>query len=63
MSDANKNSEEVVKNVENDLRNLLDWFKANCLLANCDKFQCIDFGKLAANISFTINVQILSPRF
>ena len=61
MSESNKNVDVLIENVERDICSLLNWFKANCLLANPDKFQCIALGKLAKNVSFNIGNQILSP--
>lgn len=61
LSDSNANAEELIHNVESDMTNLLKWFKANCLLANPDKFQCITLGKLANQMTFCVGTEILSP--
>ena len=61
LGKSSDNAEDLIKNIELDMTNLLEWFKANCLLANPDKFQCISMGKLADKIQFFIGNQVLSP--
>ncbi len=53
--------DELVCQLESELRNILKWFKTNCLGANSDQLQCIALDKDASKVIISIEDRTIYP--
>ncbi len=60
-SHSSDDVEELVCELESELRNILKWFKTNCLGTNPDKLQCIALGKDASKVKISIEDRNIYP--
>ncbi len=60
-SHSSDDVDELVCQLESELRNILKWFKTNCLGANPDKLQYIALRKDASKLKFLLRIEPYIP--
>ncbi len=60
-SHSSDDVDELICQLESELRNILKWFMTNCLGANPDKLQCIALVKNASKVKISIEDRTIYP--